>query len=76
MSDRCPLLFQFRDKIYGSDFAAEVVTRGRVLGAEESESFWMYGVLPGGLAQLPQFRGVENGKSGICGKSRHYTEAV
>ena len=28
------------------------------------------------LAQLPQFAGVEDGKSGTYGKGRHYTGAV
>lgn len=50
MSQHRPLLFTFRDTIYGVDFAAQVVTHGRVVMTNEGDTYWMYGVLPGGLA--------------------------
>jgi hypothetical protein len=46
-----PLLFQFKDKVHGRGFEAEVTIAGRVLAVEETDGWWMYGVAPGGLAE-------------------------
>ena len=45
-----PLFFQFRDRVEGNGFIANVVSRGRVLIVQEEENVvWMYGVQPGGM---------------------------
>lgn len=46
-----PLLFGFRDCVFGKGYAAGVSTDGRALLRKEPEGdFWMYGVSPGGVA--------------------------
>jgi hypothetical protein len=46
-----PLLFNYRDTVFGNGYVAEVVvTNGRVLAAHEDEEIWFYGVNPGGIA--------------------------
>lgn len=49
-----PFLFDFRDKVFGKGFLADIRARGRVLGELEgkgaSRRAWLYGVTPGGLA--------------------------
>lgn len=48
---RYPLLFTYRDTLFGPGFLVEVVTAGRALAVEEAEgSVWIYGVNPGALA--------------------------
>lgn len=51
MTQTCPLLFSYRDTVFGNGFAAEVVAvNGRALFVEEDGEFWFYGVNPGGMA--------------------------
>ncbi len=45
-----PLIFTYRDFVYGTGILAEVRVRGRVLAVKEEDGAWMYGVNPGGLA--------------------------
>jgi hypothetical protein len=45
-----PLIFTYRDLVYGTGIVAEVRVRGRVLAVTEQDGVWMYGVSPGGLA--------------------------
>ena len=45
-----PLIFMYRDLVYGTGVLAEVRVRGRGLAVEERDGAWMYGVNPGGLA--------------------------
>lgn len=45
-----PLIFTYRDFVYGSGILVEVRVRGRVLAVEEQDGVWMYGVNPGDLA--------------------------
>ena len=45
-----PLIFTYRDLVYGTGILAEVRVRGRVLAVTEQDGVWMYGVNPGGLA--------------------------
>ena len=45
-----PLIFTYRDIVYGAGLLAEVRVRGRVLAVEEQQGAWMYGVNPGDLA--------------------------
>jgi hypothetical protein len=48
---RYPLLFTYRDTLFGPGFVVEVVTDGRALAVEETAGeFWVYGVNPGALA--------------------------
>jgi hypothetical protein len=49
---RLPLLFAYRDRVFGNGFVATVVADyGRVLAVLEGEKdVWIYGVRPGGLA--------------------------
>ncbi len=48
---RVPILFSFRDTVFGNGFAAEVCAQhGRALGVVESDGVWMYGINPGGMA--------------------------
>ena len=52
--DRLPLLFTFKDQVYGDGFLADIEAQGRVLevrGPEEEEGVWMNGVQPGGIAE-------------------------
>ena len=45
-----PLFFQFRDRVEGDGFIANVISRGRILSVqEEKDVVWMYGVQPGGM---------------------------
>lgn len=51
MTQPCPLLFTYRDTVFGNGFVAEVVaTNGRALLVEENGECWFYGVNPGGIA--------------------------
>jgi len=46
-----PLLFGYRDPIFGRGYLAGVATEGRGLLVDEGDDgWWMYGVNPGGLA--------------------------
>ena len=45
-----PLIFTYRDLVYGAGILADVRVRGRVLAVTEPDGVWMYGVNPGGLA--------------------------
>ena len=46
-----PLLFTYRDCLFGNGFAVEVkASNGRALCVRESDGFWMYGVNPGAMA--------------------------
>lgn len=47
---RYPILFGFRDLVAGHGYVAGVETQGRLLLVKEDDSFWAYGVNPGGLA--------------------------
>lgn len=48
---KLPLLFTYRDTLFGNGFIVEVqATNGRILGAQEDDGFWMYGINPGGIA--------------------------
>jgi hypothetical protein len=52
--DRLPLLFTFKDRVYGDGFLADIEAHGRVLavrGSEEEGGVWMNGVQPGGIAE-------------------------
>ena len=51
--DRLPLLFTFKEKVYGDGFLADTAAHGRVLEVRDLEAegkVWMYGVQPGGIA--------------------------
>lgn len=46
-----PLLFTYRDTLFGNGFVVEVqAVNGRALCTREEDAFWVYGVNPGGLA--------------------------
>lgn len=46
-----PLLFTYRDCLFGNGFVVEVrAENGRALCVHESDGFWMYGVNPGAMA--------------------------
>lgn len=45
-----PLLFTFLDKVEGNDYLAGVAVHGRLLAEQDGDSWWMFGVNPGGLA--------------------------
>ena len=45
-----PLLFTFLDKVEGKEYLADVKVYGRLLAEQDGETWWMYGVNPGGLA--------------------------
>ena len=48
---KVPLLFSYRDVLFGNGFVAEVrAQQGRALCVRETDGFWMYGVNPGGMA--------------------------
>lgn len=48
---RYPLLFTYRDPVFGNGFIASVTAaNGRVLAVQEDQEWWVYGVNPGGLA--------------------------
>jgi hypothetical protein len=48
-----PLLFSYRDCLFGNGFVVEVVaTYGRALCVRESDGVWMYGVNPGAMAAV------------------------
>jgi hypothetical protein len=53
VGSRIPLLFSYRDAIFGNGFLVEVAaTNGRVLCGREEDGFWMYGVNPGGMSAV------------------------
>ena len=46
-----PLLFTYRDTLFGNGFVVEVqAVNGRALCVHEEDGFWVYGINPGGLA--------------------------
>ena len=46
-----PLLFAYRDCLFGNGFVVEVLAKhGRALCVHESDGFWMYGINPGAMA--------------------------
>ena len=46
-----PLLFTYRDTLFGNGFLVEVQARnGRALCIREEDEYWIYGVNPGGMA--------------------------
>jgi hypothetical protein len=48
---RYPLLFTYRDTLFGNGFLVEVqATNGRALCVREGDAYWVYGVNPGGMA--------------------------
>lgn len=48
---RYPLLFTYRDTLFGNGFVVEVqATNGRALCVHESDACWIYGINPGGMA--------------------------
>jgi hypothetical protein len=48
---RLPLLFSYRDTLFGPGMLIEVrVQNGRALYVEEADGGWLYGVNPGGMA--------------------------
>jgi hypothetical protein len=48
---RLPLLFSYRDTLFGPGVLIEVrVVNGRALYVEEQDGGWLYGVNPGGMA--------------------------
>ena len=51
---RYPFLFDFRDKVFGKGFLADIRVKGRALGESQGRGkgrrMWFYGVAPGGLA--------------------------
>lgn len=48
---RLPILFSFRDMLFGNGFVVEVSAQnGRAVCAQEDDAIWMYGVNPGGMA--------------------------
>ncbi len=52
--DRLPLLFTFKDLVYGDGFLADIEAQGRALlerGPEEEGEVWITGVQPGGIAE-------------------------
>ena len=52
--DRLPLLFTFKDLVYGDGFLADIEAQGRALaerGPEEEGKVWITGVQPGGIAE-------------------------
>ncbi len=48
---RYPLLFSYRDTLFGNGFLVEVqAVNGRALCVREEDEYWMYGINPGGMA--------------------------
>jgi preprotein translocase subunit Sss1 len=45
-----PILFTFADKISGNGFLARVTAHGQALVVHEPDGWWIYGVMPGGIA--------------------------
>lgn len=46
-----PLLFTYRDTLFGNGFVVEVqAMNGRALCVREGDEFWIYGINPGGMA--------------------------
>ena len=45
-----PLMFTFRDTIYGNGYLAKVTLSGRALTVRDDGEWWMYGVCPSGMA--------------------------
>jgi hypothetical protein len=46
-----PLLFTYRDTLFGNGFVVEVqAVNGRALCVREEDEFWIYGINPGGMA--------------------------
>src|SRR5438045_1576115 len=51
IGSKIPLLFTYRDTLFGNGFIVEVNARhGRALCVREADAFWMYGINPGGIA--------------------------
>jgi hypothetical protein len=51
IGSQIPLLFTYKDAIFGNGFVVEVqATNGRALCVREADAFWMYGVNPGGMS--------------------------
>jgi hypothetical protein len=46
-----PLLFGFQEPILCNGFIAGVAMRGRALAEQEDEGWWIYGVVPGAIAE-------------------------
>ena len=49
-----PLMFTFRDAISGNGFLAGITLSGRALMVHEDDSWWIYGVRPGAIAESGQ----------------------
>ena len=46
-----PLLFTYRDTLFGNGFLVEVqAINGRALCVREEDAYWIYGINPGGMA--------------------------
>lgn len=46
-----PLLFTFRDTLFGNGFVVEVqASNGRALCVHEDDQYWVYGINPGGVS--------------------------
>jgi len=45
-----PLLFNYKSRVFGSGYIAEVEMCGRLLAELEMEGVWLYGVNPGAVA--------------------------
>jgi hypothetical protein len=53
VGSRVPLLFSYRDTLFGNGFIVEVSAKnGRALCVREADGFWMYGINPGGMAAV------------------------
>lgn len=53
VGSRLPLLFTYRDTLFGNGFVVEVRAKnGRALCVREPDGFWMYGVNPGGMGAM------------------------
>lgn len=67
-----PLLFTYRDTVFGNGFVAQVcATNGRLLCISEDDGFWMYGVNPGGMAT-----GSTEPKSALAGFRRMFSNIL
>jgi len=49
-----PLMFTFRDAVSGNGFLAGVTLSGRALMVHEDDTWWLYGVRPGAIAETGQ----------------------
>lgn len=50
MPDVYPVIYTFREVVYGDGWIASVTTRGRAVMERHEDDWWSYGVLPGALA--------------------------